>query len=255
MSPNAPLYTPSASGSIQMSIDYTIQGYLEAGVPASKIMVGIPFYGHTWYKPGMSSPATFGQSGEVQGQCCGPFKSTYGGKPGKGCSQCGVMMYSEILAAGCDSTFDDETQSDIAYCSSAGKDGGYTEAGTWITYNSKKSIEAITKYSMDKELAGVFVFDTSMDTAKFELMNGIADQLAGASPSPTPSPTPTPPAPSPAPTPSGGKFRCSNNQCVSSTEGVSESDCKAICGEQKFRCENNQCVADASGVSEATCNA
>lgn len=222
MSPNAPLYTPSASGAVQMSINFTIQGYLEAGVEAEKIMVGIPFYGHTWYKPGMSSWQSFGGSGEVQGQCCGPFKSTYGAKPGKGCSQCGVMMYSEILAAGCDSTFDDETKSDIAYCSSTGKDSGYTEAGTWITYNSQKSIEAITQYSIDNKLAGVFVFDTSMDTVSggkftFELMNGIADQLAGAGPSPSPSPV--------------SNFKCSNNQCVAtSTGGVSKDVCEAICG-------------------------
>ena len=47
-------------------------------------------------------------------------------------------MYSGILAASCDTTHDDETESDIVYCSSAGKDS-YTEAGTWITYNGKES--------------------------------------------------------------------------------------------------------------------
>jgi len=223
MSPNAPLYTPKAAGTVQMSIDYTIQGYMEAGVPAEKIMVGIPFYGHTWYKPGMTGWQSFGNSAEVQGQCCGPFKSTYGAKPGKGCNQCGVMMYTEIQAAGCDSTFDEETQSDIAYCSSAGSDG-YTEAGTWVTYNSKKSIEAITQYSLDNKLAGVFVFDTSMDTKQFELMNGIADQLSGAGPAPTPSP--------PAPTPSGTFFKCSNDQCVASSSGVSRDICEQICGSE-----------------------
>lgn len=61
MSPNAPLYTPtSASGALQMSIDYTITGYLAAGVPKEKIMVGIPMYGHTWYQPGMSDWQKFG---------------------------------------------------------------------------------------------------------------------------------------------------------------------------------------------------
>ena len=72
-------------------------------------------------------------------------------------------MYSEILAAGCDTQFDDETQSDMMYCSSVGQDG-YTEAGTWATYNSLESIEAITQYAMDNGLVGVFAFDSSMDT-------------------------------------------------------------------------------------------
>merc|ERR1712107_299606 len=71
MSPNAPLYTPSASGTAQMSINYTIQGYLAEGAPPSKIMVGIPFYGHTWYEPSMSDWQNFGGQGQIQGQCCG----------------------------------------------------------------------------------------------------------------------------------------------------------------------------------------
>ena len=115
MSPNAPLYNPPAPAT-QMSISYSIEGYIAAGVPASKIMLGIPFYGmipshhpplppplathpnpnpgHTWYNPKLASGATwqaFGLNGTVQGACCGPFKQTNGAKPGKGshlCKQC-----------------------------------------------------------------------------------------------------------------------------------------------------------------------
>merc|ERR1712061_148425 len=84
-----------------MSINYTIQGHLGAGVPAKNILVGIPLYGHTWYQPGLGADAwhQFGLNGSIQGECCGPFKQTYGAKPGQACSQCGVMMYSEILVA------------------------------------------------------------------------------------------------------------------------------------------------------------
>merc|ERR1712127_209477 len=234
MSPNAPLYTPSASGTAQMSIDYTIQGYLAEGVPPSKIMVGIPFYGHTWFAPSMSNWQNFGGQGQIQGECCGPFKETYGAKPGKGCSQCGVMMFSEIRAAGCDTTFDSETKSDIAYCSSASADG-YTEAGTWITYNSVESTKAISQYVVDKGLAGVFAFDSSMDTLKdpnnggefsFELMNAMADTLA-AGPSPGPAPSPSP---GPAPSPSGDSYLCQNNQCVAGSGGISSDLCSMVCG-------------------------
>lgn len=253
MSPNAPLYTPSAEGTLQMSIDYTITGYLDAGVPAEKIMVGIPFYGHSWYQPGMSSWEQFGGQGQVQGKCCGPFKSTYGAKPGQACSQCGVMMYSEIQAAGCPTKYDDETKSDIMYCSSAGSDGGYTEAGTWVTYNDKKSIHEITNYVTGKGLAGVFVFDTSMDTVSngqfsFELMNQIADDLE--SPSPTPSPVPTP-APSPSST-----YRCVDGECVSGSGGVDIDTCQALCvAPSTYKCEDNQCVPKTGGVSQNICEA
>merc|ERR1711939_1187935 len=99
-------------------------------------------------------------------------------------------------------------KSDVMYCASAGKDG-YTEAGTWVTYNSLESIEGITQYAIDLGLAGVFAFDSSMDTIadganggfSFKLMNAMADKLENAGPSPTPSPSPSP-TPSPTPSPS-----------------------------------------------------
>jgi len=253
MSPNAPLYTP-ASPALQMSIDYTIQGYLQAGVPASKIMVGIPFYGHTWYSTGMTQWQKFGGAGSVQGECCGPFKNTYGGKPGKGCAQCGVMMYSEIRAAGCPTQYDNFTKSDIMYCSSASSDG-YTEAGTWISYNDKQSIHEITQYTMNQGLAGVFIFDSSMDTVSdgkftFELMNQIADDLDATTPTPTPTPTPSP-TPSPSST-----FKCIGGFCVAGEGGVDEATCDALCTPPStYKCVNNECVPDSGGVSRDVCDA
>lgn len=61
----------------------------------------------------------------------------------------------------------------------AGQDGGYTEAGTWITYSGTKSIAAIIDYTKKNNLAGVFIFDTSMDSdfTHYTLMNQIADGL------------------------------------------------------------------------------
>merc|ERR1712151_902880 len=147
------------------------------------------------------------------------------------------------------------TQSDIMYCSSGGQDG-YTEEGTWITYNDKKSIHEITQYSIEHGLGGVFVFDTSMDTISgstnggftFQLMNQIADDLEGATPSPVPTPTP-----SPSPT---STFKCLNGQCIQSIGGVDEDTCNAICTPPStFKCVNNQCVAQAGGVSKDTCQA
>ena len=41
LSPNAPLYTPSAAGAVQMSVNYTVSNYLAAGIHPSKIFVGI----------------------------------------------------------------------------------------------------------------------------------------------------------------------------------------------------------------------
>lgn len=43
---NSPLYNPKIG--TQWSVDYTVKGYLAAGVPKEKIQIGFPYYGHTW---------------------------------------------------------------------------------------------------------------------------------------------------------------------------------------------------------------
>jgi len=182
--PNCPLYNPTGSGTTAMSLNYSISHYLSAGVPPSKIRAGIPYYGHTWYAPSKSGDdwKTWGGVAQVQGECCGPFKSTYGAKFGKGCQQCGTMMYSELEAAQPqDKYYDPVTKSDIAYFSSAGADS-HTEKGTWLSYNDVQSVEAITQYALDQNLAGVFIFDTSMDSMSggqftYKLSKAIAAKL------------------------------------------------------------------------------
>jgi len=176
-SPNCPLYNPPAPA-VQMSVNQTFMDYLSAGVPASKIMIGLPLYGHTWYTPGSSDWKKFGTTGKVQGSCCGPFQQTYGAQPGKGSSLCGTMMYSEIQAAQPQTYNDPVTQSNIAYWPQQGADG-YTAAGTWLSYNDAQSLTTISKYALQNNADGVFVFDSSMDSISngqytYELINAIA---------------------------------------------------------------------------------
>jgi len=184
MSPNAPLNNPT--GGLQESISATVADYLAAGVPKSKIMVGMPYYGHTWFDKalvGTNNWQKFGNTGTIQGECCGPFQQTYGGKYGKGCNMCGTMMYSEIQAAQPTYYYDTGSQSAIGFWNTMGADG-WTEAGTWISYNDLTSVAAITNWAKSQGLPGVFVFDTSMDSIQggsftYDLTNKIADTLGG----------------------------------------------------------------------------
>ena len=111
------------------------------------------------------------------------------------------MMYSEILAAKPETYYDNETQTTIGYLTAQGADG-YTEAGTWLTYNDIESLTAITKWEVAQGLAGIFIYSADMDTKDYKAMNAIADAL-GKSPGPGPGPSP---GPSP---PSGGAPTCS----------------------------------------------
>jgi len=201
LSPNQPLYNPPEPVQ-QWSINYTVQGYLAAGVPAEKMMIGLAMYGHTWYKKDFDDWQTFGADADMQGSCYGPFKDTYGGAPGLGSRQCGTLMLSEIeaaIASGCETFHEPVTQSDIAYC----KSGVQPAAGTWITYQGQETTEAVVDYGKKVGVGGFFTWDTSMDSLnpKYKLHNAIVHRMAGDSPSPSPSPSPPAPTPSPSPTP------------------------------------------------------
>jgi hypothetical protein len=101
------------------------------------------------------------------------------------------------------SYFDNTTKSSIAFFPSPGNDAGYTEAGTWISYNEAKSVKAITEYCMSMGLRGAFAFDSSQDTKDYALMNLIADTIGGHGVAPPPGPpSPGPPSPGP-PSPPG----------------------------------------------------
>lgn len=181
LAPNAPLFTPRNPAVTQMSINYTVANYIAAGVPRSKIRVGIPSYGHAWFSPGLTDWAAFGGPSATQGLCCGPFTATGGAQPGLGAQLCGSMMYSELLAAAPTLThYDNATASDIAYFAAPGADGGHTAAGTWVSYNSVASVKAITAWAAGMGLRGVFVFDASMDTKAFDILNAVADAANAA---------------------------------------------------------------------------
>lgn len=54
-------------------------------------------------------------------------------------------MYGEIVAAGAKTYYDQVTQTAIGYVHKT-SDDGWTEAGTWISFNDKNSIKAITQF-------------------------------------------------------------------------------------------------------------
>lgn len=88
----------------------------------------------------------FGAQASIQGKCCGPYSQTFGGKYGPGSQQCGTYMYSEISAVSdMEYYYDKVTQTAIGYVKRDSIDG-WTEGGTWFSYNDKNSVQAITNF-------------------------------------------------------------------------------------------------------------
>eukprot|EP00490_Sorites_sp_Unknown_P001135 CAMPEP_0114658582 /NCGR_PEP_ID=MMETSP0191-20121206/16030_1 /TAXON_ID=126664 /ORGANISM="Sorites sp." /LENGTH=310 /DNA_ID=CAMNT_0001881025 /DNA_START=436 /DNA_END=1368 /DNA_ORIENTATION=- len=181
--PNEPLYNPNTGALPKDSVSTTIDGYISAGADADKLVVGIAFYGHTWYIPGLTGTEwqKYGLQGTKQNECCGSDKSSYGGKYSKYLQECGSYMYSEIVNAGFTTYFDENTTSDIGYMMGSNKDG-WTQDGIWITYQGPSTVTSIVNYGKNKGIRGAFTFDISQDTYDggftFNMSNYVASLYA-----------------------------------------------------------------------------
>lgn len=149
--PNQNLHTiPGDEFADKWSVEETVKAYKDAGATPSKMKLGVAFYAHSWYVPGIKDDSwqKFGlkatvPTAAVGNACCGDFLGTYGVKGGSGCQQCGSMMHSEIVAAGFETIFDEASGSNIGYLKEDSADG-YTKAGTWISYVDKDAIKVQT---------------------------------------------------------------------------------------------------------------
>lgn len=171
--PNQPLYAvkegqiPSHNPpfpSSYWSVNYTVQGYISAGAPKDKLVLGLTFYGHSWYIPNQSNWKRFGVPAAISHACYGPFGPTYGAWPGARARLCGLLIYSEIVALidekdSEQNFFDPATQSDIGYIKNGDRAHENLSNSTpgYVSWNSIRSLSAITKYAEDTGIAGSFM--------------------------------------------------------------------------------------------------
>ena len=120
--------------------DYAVRGFLEAGVPAGKIVLGVPFYGKGWTgvphaNHGLYQPAT------------GPAQT--GGS------------YHDLKSLPPDA--------DRKYY---GKDGTCTvwNDSVFWSYDCPRALQEKTKYMKRHHLGGVMFWELSQDTADLELL-------------------------------------------------------------------------------------
>ena len=169
--------------------DYGIPG----GFPASKLVVGIPFYYRGW-------------TGVPAGSNHGLYQTATGPSAQFSFTQtAGVADYKELVAAGVtgDSYFDSTTQAAWIY-----------DGTNFYTGDNAQSIAAKDAYIKSNGLAGAMVFSLDADSSTGTLMNAVAGGLTGSrggggtpTPTPTPGTTPTPtptPGTTPTPTPTPG---------------------------------------------------
>ncbi|MBC2905170.1 glycoside hydrolase family 18 protein [Streptomyces cupreus] len=140
--PHSPLHSYAGIPKANMHSSATIAKLKGLGIPASKLLLGIGFYGRGWTGVTQSAPG---------GTATGPADGTW---------EDGIEDY-KVLKTKCPAT---------------GKVGGtaYAKCGTnWWSYDTPATIATKMTYKNQQGLAGTFFWELSGDTANGELIKAI----------------------------------------------------------------------------------
>jgi chitinase len=142
---HAPLFTNPADPK-RISADQSVREYQQAGVPAEKLVLGVPFYGHPW--------------GEVSDQNHGLFQ------PGKPLSNA-YVSYGDISEGKLDNGFVRywDPVASVPYLYNA-------EKRVFVSYEDPESLRLKCNYIVDHKLAGIMFWEYSSDSSE-ELLRTI----------------------------------------------------------------------------------
>jgi chitinase len=141
---------------LKYNIDTALNAWTSAGFPASKLMLGIPFYARGW-------------SGVPAGSNFGLYQSATGPSPAFGTSQqAGIAYWKELVAAGLTSSFHSDPTT-----------GGYWiySGGSFYTLDPPASIAAKDSYIKSKGLGGAMMFSLLDDDPSATLFNAVVNGL------------------------------------------------------------------------------
>ncbi|MCU1295245.1 MAG: Chitinase [Bryobacterales bacterium] len=133
---HAPLFT-NPSDPKHISADASVHEYEKAGVPADKIVLGVPFYGHVW--------------GEVAAENHGLFQS---GRPVPNAFANFGDITGDMLNKGYERFWDSAASAPYLYNSSS---------RTFVSYEDERSLMLKCRYVNEHKLAGVMFWDYSGD--------------------------------------------------------------------------------------------
>jgi chitinase len=142
----APLY--SSPGDVEKGgdVESTIRGYKDAGVPAHKMLLGLPFYAYSWNQVSDTNHGLF-QLGE-------PVRDD--------------SSYNHILSIQSKFTTYRDPKSMAPWL---------FDGSTFWTYDDEISIAAKLEYAKQQALGGVMIWELGGDTLDGKLLKTISDQF------------------------------------------------------------------------------
>jgi len=148
---NAPLYAADSDPTPQLNVDVTMRAFLDAAVPASKLLVGIPFYGHG-----------YGSVPNVNG---GLFQSGTGTPTGWRArdGDWNVLAQTRLKDPRYVRHWEPSARVPWLYDSTS---------GTWVSYDDPESVREKVRYVRRRGLGGVVIWELGGDNGS--LMRAIA---------------------------------------------------------------------------------
>jgi len=150
-------YDPAIPSHASHNVDFAVQAYLEAGVPANKIVVGVRFVGNGWtgvpsennglyQKPGGPAPGSWGEPGSFGFQ---DIEDNY------------LPTY----------TYGWENEAQVPWLYNP-------DTGIMISYEDQDSVTAKANYVVTNQLGGVMIWELAADDNDDSLVNAIAALLS-----------------------------------------------------------------------------
>ena len=142
----APLFSNSADPRHSNSIEKNMAEYEAAGVPAGKLLMGVPFYGYSWTAVGKENNGLF-QAG----------RAVHGDQP---------YRYIRTLTA-----------SSAVYRDARSRAPWLFDGETFWTYEDAESVHYKVSYAANEGLGGVMIWELSEDTSDALLLKSAHDAL------------------------------------------------------------------------------
>ena len=139
---NAPLYAAKGDPTPQYNIDVTMRAFLDAKVPASKLLLGIPFYGHGY--------------GSVPNVNAGLFQQGTG-RPSdwkQGDGDWRTLSQTRLKDPHYVRHWEPSARVPWLYDSTS---------GTWVSYDDPQSVGEKVSYVRERSLGGVVIWELGGD--------------------------------------------------------------------------------------------
>ena len=136
---HAPLFTSPANPKAD-SASTSVSHYLAAGVPAAKIVLGVPFYGHAWGDVGPVDDGLYQPGKQPAARVYASFDDIEKNLDGKN----GFIRY-----------WDDISKAPFLY---------NPQSRLWVSYEDEQSMRAKAKYVVDRGLGGVMFWQYTEDS-------------------------------------------------------------------------------------------